>query len=307
MAGYPLRRRIQKADRDAARAALDFKVPAGRRVVFAFGGSQGARTINRALVDALGALLPHRDRLFIIHGTGLRRGDGALNPGADVQARLAQRYAEEEPPGHRGVLRLAAVLSRHRAGLRAGRSGRRARGRRHAQRGGRAGVAGDCRAEDQSARRAPGDERARARRGRRRGRAVRRNAERGRPGRRGAGWRTAGADHPLACRRRRGAWPHGRRQQGVCHHRRAGGDSPRHRGRRALARPPVPAAAANRACRRPAVLRQCAPVRAGARRAASLPAGVARPEQPRAEDRPYTSAGPRRCWPAAAGKRATWA
>ena len=96
MAGYPLRRRIQKTDRDTARAALDFKVPAGRPVVFAFGGSQGARTINRALVDALGALLPHKDRLFIIHGTGLPRGDGAADPGADVQARLAQRYTEDE-------------------------------------------------------------------------------------------------------------------------------------------------------------------------------------------------------------------
>jgi UDP-N-acetylglucosamine--N-acetylmuramyl-(pentapeptide) pyrophosphoryl-undecaprenol N-acetylglucosamine transferase len=96
MAGYPLRRRIQKADRDAARAALDFTVPAGRPVVFVFGGSQGARTINRALVDALGPLLPHRERLFIIHGTGLRRGDGAADPGADVQARLARRYTEDE-------------------------------------------------------------------------------------------------------------------------------------------------------------------------------------------------------------------
>ena len=96
MAGYPLRRRIQKADRDAARAAFDFKVPPGRQVVFAFGGSQGARTINRALVDALGALVPHKDRLFIIHGTGLRRGDGAADPGADVQARLAQLYTADE-------------------------------------------------------------------------------------------------------------------------------------------------------------------------------------------------------------------
>jgi UDP-N-acetylglucosamine--N-acetylmuramyl-(pentapeptide) pyrophosphoryl-undecaprenol N-acetylglucosamine transferase len=96
MAGYPLRRRIQKGDRDAARAALDFRVPAGRQVVFAFGGSQGARTINRALVDALGELLPHKDRLFIIHGTGMRRDDGALDPGADVQARLATRYTEDQ-------------------------------------------------------------------------------------------------------------------------------------------------------------------------------------------------------------------
>lgn len=96
MAGYPLRRRIQKGDRDAARAALDFRVPPGRQVVLAFGGSQGARTINRALVDALGVLLPHRDRLFIIHGTGMRRGDNAPDPGADVQARLAQRYTEDQ-------------------------------------------------------------------------------------------------------------------------------------------------------------------------------------------------------------------
>jgi UDP-N-acetylglucosamine--N-acetylmuramyl-(pentapeptide) pyrophosphoryl-undecaprenol N-acetylglucosamine transferase len=96
MAGYPLRRRIQKTDRDAARAALDFRVPPGRHVVFAFGGSQGARTINRALADALGVLLPHKDRLFIIHGTGMRRGDGPLDPGADVQARIARRYSEEE-------------------------------------------------------------------------------------------------------------------------------------------------------------------------------------------------------------------
>ena len=96
MAGYPLRRRIQTIDRETARASLDFRVPPGRQVVFAFGGSQGARTINRAVVDALGALLPGRDRLFIIHGTGLRRGDGALDPGADVQARLAQRYSEDD-------------------------------------------------------------------------------------------------------------------------------------------------------------------------------------------------------------------
>ena len=96
MAGYPLRRRIQATDREAARADLDIRVPPGRQVVFAFGGSQGARTINRAMVDALGALAPHKDRLFIIHGTGMRRGDGALDPGADVQARLAQRYTEDE-------------------------------------------------------------------------------------------------------------------------------------------------------------------------------------------------------------------
>ncbi|MCX6549719.1 MAG: glycosyltransferase [Acidobacteria bacterium] len=96
MAGYPLRRRIAGVDRRAAGEGLDFEVPAGRRVVFAFGGSQGARTINRAVVDALGALLPHKDRLFVIHGTGLRRGDGTYDAHADSQDRLAALYTADE-------------------------------------------------------------------------------------------------------------------------------------------------------------------------------------------------------------------
>jgi UDP-N-acetylglucosamine--N-acetylmuramyl-(pentapeptide) pyrophosphoryl-undecaprenol N-acetylglucosamine transferase len=47
-------------------------------------------------VDALGALLPGKDRLFIIHGTGLRRADGAHDAHAETQARLAQRYSPDE-------------------------------------------------------------------------------------------------------------------------------------------------------------------------------------------------------------------
>ena len=127
MAGYPLRRRIQKTDRDAARAALDFKVPAGRQVVFAFGGSQGARTINRALVDALGDLLPHRDRLFIIHGTGLPPGRRRARPRRGRAGAAGGALHRRGAPGHRGVLRRAAVLPRHREGLRADRPGRGAR------------------------------------------------------------------------------------------------------------------------------------------------------------------------------------
>ncbi len=93
--GYPLRRRIKAVSRDEAIARLDFVVPEGRQVVFAFGGSQGARTINRAMVDALGHLLPYRDRLFIIHGTGLFRGRGYDAEG-DTRARLSERYTEDE-------------------------------------------------------------------------------------------------------------------------------------------------------------------------------------------------------------------
>jgi len=96
MAGYPLRERIQPVERDRALEALDFPVAPGRRVVFAFGGSQGARTINRAVVDALGALRPHEDRLLVVHGTGLPRADGTHDAEADTRARLAERYTEDE-------------------------------------------------------------------------------------------------------------------------------------------------------------------------------------------------------------------
>jgi len=95
VSGYPLRRRIATVGRDEARAQLDFEVPPGRQVVFAFGGSQGARTINRAIVDALGDLLPLRDRLFIIHGTGLFRR-GYYHAARDTEERLESRYTEAE-------------------------------------------------------------------------------------------------------------------------------------------------------------------------------------------------------------------
>jgi len=93
--GYPLRHRIAVVDRDHARTQLDFAIPPGRKVVFVFGGSQGARTINRAIVDALGHLLPMRDQLFIVHGTGLSR-KGGYDPSSDVRARLESSYSGQD-------------------------------------------------------------------------------------------------------------------------------------------------------------------------------------------------------------------
>ena len=95
LAGYPLRGRIGPIDRAAAAARLDFTVPPGRTVVFAFGGSQGARTLNRAVVDALGDLVPHRDRLFVIHGTGLFRSR-EYDASADTSARFDARYSADQ-------------------------------------------------------------------------------------------------------------------------------------------------------------------------------------------------------------------
>ncbi len=95
LAGYPLRRRIACVEREQARARLDFLVPPGCQVVFAFGGSQGARTLNRAIVDALRYLMPLKDRLFVVHGTGLFKG-GEYDASADTRARLESAYTEAE-------------------------------------------------------------------------------------------------------------------------------------------------------------------------------------------------------------------
>jgi UDP-N-acetylglucosamine--N-acetylmuramyl-(pentapeptide) pyrophosphoryl-undecaprenol N-acetylglucosamine transferase len=93
--GYPLRRRISRVSRDEARKKASVQIPEGRKVVLVFGGSQGSRTINRALVDALQFLLPYREQLFIVHGVGLFRGTG-YNSMADTKARLHRLYSERQ-------------------------------------------------------------------------------------------------------------------------------------------------------------------------------------------------------------------
>lgn len=65
--GYPVRREIGTVARGKARVHLD--ISATDRVIFVFGGSQGARSINRAIVDALPALL-NRPEIHVIHVTG---------------------------------------------------------------------------------------------------------------------------------------------------------------------------------------------------------------------------------------------
>ena len=93
--GYPLRKRITPVRREEARQKASLQIPAGRKVVLVFGGSQGSRTINRALVDALEYLLPYRDQLFIAHGVGLFKGSD-YNSVADTEARLRKRYGEQQ-------------------------------------------------------------------------------------------------------------------------------------------------------------------------------------------------------------------
>ena len=62
MTGNPIRREffeISKKQRDAARFSL-----------LVFGGSQGARAINDALIGALQYLAPQKNRLHLVHQTG---------------------------------------------------------------------------------------------------------------------------------------------------------------------------------------------------------------------------------------------
>ncbi|HHX43484.1 MAG TPA: undecaprenyldiphospho-muramoylpentapeptide beta-N-acetylglucosaminyltransferase [Chloroflexi bacterium] len=63
--GYPVRRALFETTREAARRAL--ALPLEGEVLLVFGGSRGARTINRATRGALQALL---ERVYVVHVTG---------------------------------------------------------------------------------------------------------------------------------------------------------------------------------------------------------------------------------------------
>jgi UDP-N-acetylglucosamine--N-acetylmuramyl-(pentapeptide) pyrophosphoryl-undecaprenol N-acetylglucosamine transferase len=93
--GYPVRHSVTSMVSSDRGKGMPFKLPEGRKVVFAFGGSQGARTINRALVDALGHLLTRRNDIFIIHGVGLMKSP-EYHAWDDTVQRLQLRYSEHE-------------------------------------------------------------------------------------------------------------------------------------------------------------------------------------------------------------------
>jgi UDP-N-acetylglucosamine--N-acetylmuramyl-(pentapeptide) pyrophosphoryl-undecaprenol N-acetylglucosamine transferase len=65
--GYPVRQAFETADRRAARGRLG--LPRDAQVLLVFGGSRGARSINRALLAALPRLLRRADR-WVVHVTG---------------------------------------------------------------------------------------------------------------------------------------------------------------------------------------------------------------------------------------------
>jgi UDP-N-acetylglucosamine--N-acetylmuramyl-(pentapeptide) pyrophosphoryl-undecaprenol N-acetylglucosamine transferase len=65
VSGYPVREALLRGDRAGARRRLG--LPEDGLVVLAFGGSQGARSINRAIAEGAGALAELTD---IVHVTG---------------------------------------------------------------------------------------------------------------------------------------------------------------------------------------------------------------------------------------------
>ncbi len=96
--GYPVRREIWTASREEARRALG--LPLDERVLLVFGGSRGARSINRAMVAGLDAIL---SLAHVVHITGpldygwVKEAADALEP--PWQARYhVHKYLHKEMP-----------------------------------------------------------------------------------------------------------------------------------------------------------------------------------------------------------------
>ncbi len=70
LTGNPIRGKILRGDREAAYRL--FSLSEDMFTVFIFGGSSGARSINRAMVDALNHLTDLKDKIQFLHQTGDR-------------------------------------------------------------------------------------------------------------------------------------------------------------------------------------------------------------------------------------------
>ncbi len=96
LTGYPVRRRFERVDRQQARRELN--IPQDHRVVFVCGGSQGARSINRACIDGLSHLLGENLPITVIHSTG-RFDTEDYNAWQDRRARLDAAILTDEQRG----------------------------------------------------------------------------------------------------------------------------------------------------------------------------------------------------------------
>lgn len=87
VSGYPVRAALRQGDRGAARVRLD--LPQGARVVLVMGGSQGARSINRAVARGLGEILP---LAWLVHVAGRLDFQELLKRREGLEPRLRERY-----------------------------------------------------------------------------------------------------------------------------------------------------------------------------------------------------------------------
>lgn len=85
--GYPVRRAVVAAERDAARARLN--LPRDATVLLVFGGSRGARSINKAVVASLEPLLK---QAYIVHITGFLDYDWVAAAREALPEPLRDRY-----------------------------------------------------------------------------------------------------------------------------------------------------------------------------------------------------------------------
>jgi UDP-N-acetylglucosamine--N-acetylmuramyl-(pentapeptide) pyrophosphoryl-undecaprenol N-acetylglucosamine transferase len=98
LTGNPIRAEFAAADRD--RAPRRRAVPGAPFHLLVFGGSQGARALNTAVLESLPFLAPRRDRLRIVHGTGASDADR-------VRAAYAAGGFEADVQPYLGAIRAA--------------------------------------------------------------------------------------------------------------------------------------------------------------------------------------------------------
>jgi UDP-N-acetylglucosamine--N-acetylmuramyl-(pentapeptide) pyrophosphoryl-undecaprenol N-acetylglucosamine transferase len=85
--GYPVRQELMDWDRD--RAFMHFGLRSDLPILLAFGGSKGARSINRALLDALPRLL---QEIQVLHVSGVRDWEEIDQRQGEIPPELHDRY-----------------------------------------------------------------------------------------------------------------------------------------------------------------------------------------------------------------------
>jgi len=94
--GYPVRKAIRSIPEQGLlreQARKEFDIPDQAKVVLVFGGSTGARTINRAVLGTLPLLVRRKD-LYIFHATGHPQGD--YDPESEILETLSHLPGREE-------------------------------------------------------------------------------------------------------------------------------------------------------------------------------------------------------------------